>query len=312
MDAPTMKKISRPTSIERDSVPVGRRGAAAGGGSAGAAIGRPARNAPKREQVEHWLGDFGQIDLLTELPNRSQLLDRLKCAMARATRSKHFVGLMLLNLDHFKALNVSHGQQVGDLVLKMMAERLKASTRKGDTVARIGGDEFAVILEDLAETQDAAVATRRLLKGLGQPLELESGEIAVTATVGVAFFPVDADNVDSLLQMADIALCHGREHERNTCQFYSPDLQLQSRNGELRRAMIKQGVASLTPREHEVMQILVDGNANKMIAYMLGTSTRTIENHRAKIMDKMDAGSLPELVRMVIEVRGAATNAPAQ
>lgn len=307
-----MKQTSRPKSIKRDSAPVGPRGAAARGGSAGATNRRPARNAPKREQVEYWLGDFGQIDLLTELPNRSQFLDRLNGAMARATRSKQFVGLMLLNLDHFKALNVSYGHQVGDLVLKKLAERLKDCTRKSDTVARIGGDEFAVILEDLTETQGAAIATRRLLKGLGQPLELESGEIAVTATVGVAFFPADADNVDALLQKADIAMCHGREHQRNTCQFYSPDLQLQSRNGERRRAKIEQGVASLTPREHEVMQILVAGNANKMIAYMLGTSPRTIENHRAKIMDKMDAGSLPELVRMVIDVRGAATNAPAR
>lgn len=293
-----MKQTSRPTSIKRDSAPVGSRGAAA-------------RNAPKREQIEYWLGDFGQIDLLTDLPNRSQFLDRLNGAMARATRSKQFVGLMLLNLDHFKVLNVSYGHRVGDLVLKKLAERLKDCTRKSDTVARIGGDEFAVILEDLTETQDAAIATRRLLKGLGQPLELESGEIAVTATVGIAFFPADADNVDALLQKADIAMCHGREHQRNTCQFYSPDMQLQSRNGEQRRARIEQGVASLTPREHEVMQILVAGNANKMIAYMLGTSPRTIENHRAKIMDKMDAGSLPELVRMVIDARGAATNAPA-
>jgi diguanylate cyclase (GGDEF)-like protein len=262
--------------------------------------------------MEHWLGNFGQIDQLTQLPNRSQFLDRLNGAMARATRSKQFVALMLLNLDHFKALNISYGHQVGDLVLQKLAERLKGCTRKSDTVARIGGDEFAVILEDLTEMQEAAIATQRLLHGLGQPLQLESGEIKVTATGGVAFFPADADSVDALLQKADIAMCHGREHQRNSCQFYFPDLQLRSRNGELRRAKIELGVASLTPREHEVMQILVAGNANKMIAYMLGTSTRTIENHRAKIMDKMDAGSLPELVRMVIEVSGAVTNAPAR
>lgn len=306
-----MKQTSRPTSIKRDRAPLGPKGVTAREGSAGAAIGRPAHNAPRREQVEYWLGDFGQIDLLTELPNRRQFLDRLDGAMARAARSKLFVGLMLLNLDHFKALNVSYGHLVGDVVLKKLAERLKDCTRKSDTVARIGGDEFAVILEGLTAAQDAAIATRRLLTGLGRPLELESGEIAVTATVGVAMFPTDADNVDTLLQKADIAMCHGREHQRNTCQFYSPDLQLQSLNGERRRAKIEQGVASLTPREYEVMQILVAGNANKMIAYILGTSTRTIENHRARIMDKMNAGSLPELVRMVIDVRGAATNAHA-
>ncbi|PKO31251.1 MAG: hypothetical protein CVU34_17450 [Betaproteobacteria bacterium HGW-Betaproteobacteria-7] len=306
-----MKQPTRTTSLKRDSAPVEPRGAAACEGSAGA-IGRPASQVSNRRQMEHWLGNFGQIDQLTQLPNRSQFLDRLNGAMARATRSKQFVALMLLNLDHFKALNISYGHQVGDLVLQKLAERLKGCTRKSDTVARIGGDEFAVILEDLTEMQEAAIATQRLLHGLGQPLQLESGEIKVTATGGVAFFPADADSVDALLQKADIAMCHGREHQRNSCQFYFPDLQLRSRNGELRRAKIELGVASLTPREHEVMQILVAGNANKMIAYMLGTSTRTIENHRAKIMDKMDAGSLPELVRMVIEVSGAVTNAPAR
>jgi len=306
-----MKQIS-PLPIECDTAPVIPEEATAHTGGVGAVIGRPARNAPRREQIEYWLGDFGQTDLLTELPNRSQFLDRLNGAMARATRSKHLVGLMLLNLDHFKALNVSHGQRVGDLVLKKLAERLKACTRKSDTVARIGGDEFAVIIENLTKAEDAVIATQRLLEGLAQPLDLEDGEIAVTATVGVAMFPGDADSVDALLQKADIALCHGREHQRNTCQFYAPDMQLQSLNGERRRARIEKGVASLTPREHQVMQILVAGNANKMIAYMLGTSPRTIENHRAKIMDKMDAGSLPELVRMVIEMRSAATNAAAR
>jgi diguanylate cyclase (GGDEF)-like protein len=269
---------------------------------------RPPRDAPKREQLEYWLGHFGQIDLLTELPNRSQFLDRLSGAMARAIRGKQLVGVMLLNLDHFKALNAKYGHQVADLVLKKLAERLKDCTRKSDTVARLGGDEFAVILEGLTEKEGAAIATERLLKALGRPLQLESGEIAVTATVGVAFFPTDADNVDTLLQNADIAMCHAREHNRNTCQFYSPEFHLSSGRDKLRRAKIEKGLASLTPREREVLQILVAGNANKMIAYMLGTSTRTIENHRAKIMDKMDASSLPELVRMVVDVQGAATS----
>jgi diguanylate cyclase (GGDEF)-like protein len=267
---------------------------------------RPARDASKQEQLEYWLGHFGQIDLLTELPNRSQFLERLSGAMARAVRSQQIVGVMLLNLDHFKALNATYGHQIADLVLKKVAVRLKDCTRKSDTVARIGGDEFAVILEGLTEKQGAAIATERFLKALGKPLQIESREIAVTATVGVAFFPADADNVDALLQNADVAMCHARNHNRNICQFYSPELHRKSRDDELARSRIEQRLASLTPREREVLEILVAGNANKMIAYMLGTSTRTIENHRAKIMDKMDARSLPELVRMVLDSRGGA------
>lgn len=303
-----MKQTPRPALVKRDRTP----DAMSGADRAVVALARPPRNAPRSEQMEYWLGEFGQIDVLTGLPNRRQFVDRLTGAMARATRGKQLLGLMLLNLDHFKALNVSWGHQVGDLVLRKLAERLKECTRKSDTLARIGGDEFAVILEGVAEAQDVVTASQRLLNGLGEPLELGSGPIAVTATVGVAIYPTDADDVDTLLQRADIALCHGREQQRNTCQFFSPDLQLHSLDGERRREKIERGVASLTPREREVMEILVAGNANKMIAYMLGTSRRTIENHRAKIMDKMDAGSLPELVRMVIEVSGPATNKPAR
>jgi diguanylate cyclase (GGDEF)-like protein len=260
----------------------------------------------KREQLEQWLGHFAQVDLLTELPNRSQFLDRLNGAIARAARTRQLVGLMLLNLDHFKVVNATYGHRFADQVLKGVGDRLRDSTRKSDTIGRLGGDEFAVILEGLAEKAGATIAAERLLKVLHPSFSIGGTEIVVTATVGVAFYPPDADSVDALLQSADIALTHAREHNRNCCQFYSSELSLQSRREQERRARIEKGLASLTPREREVLQILVAGNANKMIAYMLGTSTRTIENHRARIMEKMDAHSLPELVRMVVDAGGSA------
>ncbi len=263
----------------------------------------------KRNQLEDWLGHVAQIDPLTALPNRMQFLDRLGRAIARADRSKQLIGVMLLNLDRFKALNAKYGHLIADLVLKSTAERLTACTRKSDTVARLGGDEFAVILEGLTHADGATVATHRLLEALGRPLELEKHEVTVTATVGVALYPSDADNIDTLLQNADFAVFHAREYHRNTCQFYSPELRVRTRHREAWRAKIEKGLASLTPREREVKKILVAGNANKMIGYMLGTSMRTIENHRASIMKKMDAHSLPELVRMVIEIRGSAAAA---
>src|SRR6185436_12335644 len=105
------------------------------------------------------------------------------------TRASRIVGVMLLNLDHFKALNAAHGHKVADTVLKELAARLGKSTRKSDTVARIGGDEFGVILEGLLTKDGAASAAQRLLKAIGEPLRLGNAEIAVTATVGVAFFP---------------------------------------------------------------------------------------------------------------------------
>lgn len=261
--------------------------------------------APKRQQLEYWLGHFAQFDLLTDLPNRSQFLDRLQGAIARAVRNRELTGVLLINLDRFKALNATFGHQTADLVLKKIAERLKASTRASDSIARLGGDEFSVILEGLTDKEGAAIAARRLLVAVGKPISLEGKDVVVTATIGGSFFPSDADSVDALLVNADAAMCHAKEQQRNSFQFYAPDLGPHTRRDTLRHAAVEQRLARLTPREREVLDILVAGNANKMIAYMLGTSTRTIENHRAKIMVKMEATSLPELVRMVIGMRGA-------
>lgn len=270
----------------------------------------PGRDAPRRKQLEYWLSHFTQFDLLTNLPNRSQFVDRLGEAQARARRNEQLMAVMLLNLDRFKALNVEHGHRSADLVLTTMGARLKKCTRESDTIARLGGDEFSVIFEGLAGRDEATIAAVRVLSALRQPIALPRAEVVVTATGGIAFCPLDCDNIDTLLHHADIALANAKERHRGTCQVYSPDMALNSQREALRESAAKQRLDRLTPREREVLDILVAGNANKMIAYMLGTSIRTIENHRAKIMNKMEAQSLPELVRMVLEVQGASTSRP--
>jgi diguanylate cyclase (GGDEF)-like protein len=265
---------------------------------------RPAREASKREEWANWLGHLAQVDFLTGLPHRTRFTDRLGEALARALRSGELVAVVLLNIDHFRALNTHHGHEVGDSVLKEAAGRLKQETRKSDFVARLGGDEFAVLLEGVSGTNAAMVATQRLMDALVRPLQIDGHDVSVTASGGIAFFPADGDSVEMLLQNADIALCNAREYHRTTCQVYSSGLRAQTRVRDERRKKIRDRLGCLTPREREVKKILVAGNANKMIAYMLGTSIRTIETHRASIMEKMDARSLPDLVRMVMEVQG--------
>ena len=266
----------------------------------------------QREQFEYYLSHFAQYDALTELPNRGQFLDRLAGAVARATRNSQILGIMLLNIDAFKAVNVRHGHRRGDLVLKQVAERLKLCTRKSDTLARVGGDEFAVILEGLASKEIAAVPAQRAMEVLSGPLTIGGEEIRITVTIGISVYPLDGRDVDALLRTADAAMSDAKDHQRNTYRLYSPELELKNQRDDMRRAEIRQRLARLTPREREVLDILVAGKANKMIAYLLGTSTRTIENHRANIMDKMQAESLPELVRMVLDRQGpAAAPAPA-
>ena len=288
---------------ERSTDPIAEAGPAR---ADGLPVHHPGRDASRRKQLEYWLGHFSQFDLLTNLPNRTQFVDRLTGALARALRDERIVAVMLLNLDRFKALNVEHGHRNADVVLRAMGARLKQCTRASDSIARLGGDEFSVILEGLVERQAAAIAANRVLNALRQPIAFATAEVVVSATGGIAFYPLDANNIDTLLHHADIALSRAKDRHRGTCQFYSPDLALHSQRDELRQSAARQRLDRLTPREREVLDILVAGNANKMIAYMLGTSSRTIDIHRAKIMKKMEAQSLPELVRMVIEVQGAA------
>jgi diguanylate cyclase (GGDEF)-like protein/PAS domain S-box-containing protein len=263
------------------------------------------REAPDRRRMEVRLNDLTQYDLLTELPNRNQFLDCLRGAIARGARNEKLVGVMFLALDHFKLVNTALGYQAGDVVLKLVAERLKQCVRKGDTLARLGGDEFSIILEGLNDKQGAGVAAQRMLHALSRPLLLNTQDIHISASIGITVFPPDSDDLDRLLQNADIAMCHAKERGRNNYQFYSAEIDARNRPGQLRRAEIEPRFARLTPREREVLEMLIAGNSNKMIAYLLGTSSRTIENHRARIMDKMQAESLPELVRMVLDLRGA-------
>ncbi len=260
------------------------------------------RDVAERKRLETRLSYLAQYDVLTELPNRSQFRDRLDGAMARAIRNKQLVGVMLLDLDHFQTVNDTLGQGAGDLVLKQVAERLKQCVRKSDTVARMGGNEFSVILEGLAEKEGAAVVARRELESLSRPLLLDGQQVRLTASIGLTVFPLDAHDLDALQRNADVAMYYAKERGRNNYQFYSPELDARTRRDELRRAEIEHRLARLTPREREVLDMVVAGKANKMVAYLLGISTRTIDNHRANIMDKMQADSLPELVRMRLDL----------
>jgi diguanylate cyclase (GGDEF)-like protein len=248
--------------------------------------------------------DAVQIDPLTALLNRAQFFERLETGIARAKLRGQLIGVMLLNVDHFKELNARCGHLLADSVLVNTARRLAGCASNGDAVARVGADEFAVILEGLTHADGAILATGRLLAVLGLPFYLDNREVVVTITVGVALYPIDADNADALLQNADFAISHAREYTHNTCQFYSRELRTQTREREAWYAKVAKRLRNLTPREREVTQMLLAGKPNKSIGHMLGTSMRTIENHRANIMRKMGAHSLPELVRMVIEVRG--------
>lgn len=244
-------------------------------------------------------GGVALVDPLTALPNRHQFDSRLQEAIDRATRSRQPVWVLYVDLDQFHRVNADHGHRVGDQVLQEAAARLHACVRKTDLVASAGGDEFLVALEGTANREGAAVVAARALQALAKPFAAIDG-LPLTASIGITAFPDDGGDPDRLLRNADVALWQAKANNRNRFEFFSAEMDDSYRCSLQVRAAIDRKLGSLTPREREVLDRLVAGEANKLIAYELGASPRTIEQHRARIMEKLEAGSLAELVRMVI------------
>ena len=150
-------------------------------------------------------------DLVTGLANRTQCHDALERAVARATRSGQVLALLHLDLDHFNAINNASGYAAGDALLKAVAARLAAQVRAGDLLARVGGDEFALILENVSSPEAAAAVGRKLLQTLAMPIAVGPEPIAIAASIGIAFHPVDGETADDLIRSADQAM-HAAKH----------------------------------------------------------------------------------------------------
>ena len=188
--------------------------------------------------AEEEIKQLAFFDQLTNLPNRRLLLDRLQQAIISARRHKRYGALMVLDMDNFKALNDTLGHDVGDKFLREVAERLQSCVRAGDTVARQGGDEFMVILEDLHEDMLAASQAEgvaaKILHAISQPYQLELTPIAgkqqtysyhCTSSIGIALFRDHAASVEELMKRADTAMYQAKAAGRNTQRFFDPDMQ---------------------------------------------------------------------------------------
>jgi diguanylate cyclase (GGDEF)-like protein/PAS domain S-box-containing protein len=195
-----------------------------------------------RLDSEARLAYLAQFDPLTGLPNRTLLADRFGLLVMQARRRGASLGVLFIDLDDFKMVNDTQGHAAGDELLKETARRLQAAVRDGDTVARISGDEFAVIVSDLARADDAALVAQKILERLAAPFHIQGQEAVVTASIGIATFPADGDNAEALLGAADAAMYRAKQAGRNAFQFFTADINLRTRarallGTELRRAL---------------------------------------------------------------------------
>ena len=165
----------------------------------------------ERKKNEEHTRHLAEHDFLTDLPNRVLLLDRLSLALAAARRKLSMLAILYLDLDHFKHINDSMGHHVGDLLLKEVARRLVRCVRGVDTVSRHGGDEFVIILAEVGGIDQAAHVAASLLHAVTQVYQLGDYELHVSTSIGVAIFPSDGDDIDTLVHNADIAMYHAKE-----------------------------------------------------------------------------------------------------
>lgn len=163
-------------------------------------------------------------DPVTDLPNRILLSDRLQQAIAEAQRASSQIALLFLDLDHFKYINDSLGDHVGDALLRQVAMRIESRMRKGDTVARVGGDEFIVMLKDMRTVTDVSALAGQILRAVAEPYEVEEHRLNTSCSIGISLFPDDAKDAQTLLRNADIAMYHAKGKTRNSFEFFSTEM----------------------------------------------------------------------------------------
>jgi diguanylate cyclase (GGDEF)-like protein/PAS domain S-box-containing protein len=195
-----------------------------------------------RLDSEARLAYLAQFDPLTGLPNRTLLADRFSLMIVQARRRGVSLGVLFIDLDDFKLVNDTQGHAAGDELLKEAARRLQSAVRDGDTVARISGDEFAVILSDLARPDDAALVAQKIIDRLSSPVLINAQDVVVTASIGIATFPADGADAEALLSAADAAMYRAKQSGRNAFQFFTADINHRTRARaqlgiELRRAL---------------------------------------------------------------------------
>jgi diguanylate cyclase (GGDEF)-like protein/PAS domain S-box-containing protein len=197
----------------------------------------------KLKDSQQRLNNLANYDTLTGLPNRHHFLERLNRSFQRAKRSGNNVALMYLDLDHFKSVNDTLGHSAGDILLKEVSGRILQQLRDEDTLARLGGDEFVVILEGVADPECISVIAERIIVDIRRPFLIKKQDVHIGCSIGIAFFPKDAEDADTLLRNADLALYRAKDEGRNCYQIYASELNEKAHQRYLIETRLRKAVA---------------------------------------------------------------------
>ncbi len=178
----------------------------------------------EEKHAEEKMQQLAHYDMLTGLPNRTLFSDRIQQAIATAKRSRERLAVMYLDLDNFKPINDTLGHDIGDLLLKEVAQRMLHCVRESDTVSRIGGDEFVLLLTTVAAEDDATQVAQKILHALNQPFEIAGRSLSVSSSIGIAIYPDHGGEEKLLIKNADTAMYHAKKNGRNGVGLYRPDM----------------------------------------------------------------------------------------
>jgi diguanylate cyclase (GGDEF)-like protein len=218
----------------------------------------------EQRRSEAKIAHMAHHDALTGLPNRRLLDERLEHAVAHAKRGE-IVATHLLDLDYFKNVNDTLGHPVGDKLLRMVADRLRRLVQEGETVARMGGDEFAIVQVQVAQPSDATALAQRVIEGVSEPYEIDGHQVVVGASVGISVSVTDGPSSDLLLRNADLALYRAKSGGRGTLRFFEPEMDAQMQTRRLMESDLRK---ALVGHEFEVhYQPIVNLQSNEISAF---------------------------------------------